>query len=123
MRSVKSIVLDGLKYFRQALLSDTPTSGDTVHALSLDGAYKMKPLHVNMGTISSLPVTKNVTGVTADMVVLDYILGTPSAQTSNWTITTSAGQVTVSGGIAFGKTTTLKIILGTPVSITAEDLP
>ena len=42
MKSVKSIVQDGLKFFRQALLSDTPTQSDTTHALSLAGAYDLQ---------------------------------------------------------------------------------
>ena len=42
MKSVKEIVLDGLKYFRQALLSDTPVENDTTHALSLAGAYSLQ---------------------------------------------------------------------------------
>ena len=42
MKSVKQIVLDGLKYFRQALLSDTPVENDTTHALSLAGAYSLQ---------------------------------------------------------------------------------
>lgn len=45
MKSVKQIVLDGLKYFREALLSDqystSAASTDTKHALSLKGAYDM----------------------------------------------------------------------------------
>ena len=42
MKSAKEIVLDGLKYFRQALLSDTPVESDSAHALSLAGAYNLQ---------------------------------------------------------------------------------
>lgn len=76
-----------------------------------------KPLYVNMGTISSLPVTKTVTGVTTDLVCAKAELGTPSAQTGTWTINTdTAGQVTVSGSIS--GTTTLKLILVPQNSVT-----
>lgn len=86
-------------------LSDTPT-------------IPAKALWVDMGTISSLPVTKSVTGCQTDMVVAKAELGTPSAQTGNWTFNTdTAGKVTLSGTIS--GSTTLKILLVQEVSVTA----
>ena len=55
-------------------------------------------------TITSLPVTISKTGMTANHRVVCADLGTPSAQTSDWTITTAEGQFTVSGSIS-GSTT------------------
>ncbi len=62
-----------------------------------------------MGTISSLPVTKTATGVTAKMVVVASELGTPSAQTGDWTVTTAADSVTIAGTIS--GSTTVKLVL------------
>lgn len=79
----------------------------------------VKALWVDMGTVSSLPVTKSVAGVTTDMVCAESTLGTPSAQTGDWTINTdTAGQVTVSGSIS--GSTTLKILLVQQNSVTGS---
>lgn len=67
------------------------------------------PLWVDMGTISSLPVTKNVSGITADMKCTAYLLGTPSAQTGDWTVTTASDSVTVSGTISGSTTLEIKL--------------
>ncbi|MBR0406756.1 MAG: hypothetical protein IJI53_01850 [Clostridia bacterium] len=56
-----------------------------------------KAVTVNFGTVSSLPVTKNAPGVTADMVVASHEFGTPSAFTSGLSVTTGNGAVTLSG--------------------------
>lgn len=89
------------------------TSGIASNAQSisdLNTAKGDKALWINMGTISSLPVTKTVSGVTTDMVCAHAELGTPSAQTGDWTIDTdTAGRITVSGKIS--GSTTLKILL------------
>ena len=52
------------------------------------------------GTISSLPVTISKTGMTTNHRVVSSVLGTPSAQTSDWTITSASGQFTISGSIS-----------------------
>lgn len=54
----------------------------------------------NCGTISSLPTTITDSNITADMVVLESTLSNPSAQTSDWDITTANGSVTISGSIS-----------------------
>ena len=68
-----------------------------------------EPLWVNMSTVSSLPVTLNNAKITSDMICSAYVLGTPSAQTGDWTITTANGSVTVSGTIS--GSTTLMLLL------------
>ena len=69
-----------------------------------------KAVLVNMGTISSLPVTKAAPGVTGKMVVATYELGTPSAQTGDWTVTTDTDRVTISGAVSGSTTVTLVLL-------------
>lgn len=91
---------------------DTPTSGsdNPVKSGGVYSALATEIMIVDFGTISSLPVTKSNAAIKADHVVLAYELGTPGAQTGDWTITTSAGSVSVSGTIV--GSTTLKLVLG-----------
>ncbi len=70
-------------------------------------ANKSKVLIVTSNNaITSLPYTLNSTNatnaadITADMVVINSTLETPSAQTSDWTANTSAGQAVISGSVA-----------------------
>lgn len=65
---------------------------------------------INCGTVSSLSFTKDNANILADHVVLKAELGTPSAQTSDWTVATSAGSLTISGSI--DGSTTVKLYLG-----------
>lgn len=75
----------------------------------LDGIVMAK--WVNMGTISSLPVTKSLSGVTTDMICARIELGTPSAQTGEWTINTdTADSITISGTISGSTTCTLLLV-------------
>ena len=67
------------------------------------------PLWVNCGTISSLPTTLSNAYITADMMCTAYVIGTPSAQRSDWTITTAAGAVTISGSISGSTTLDIKL--------------
>ena len=80
------------------------TSGGMKAALDAQQA-----MFIDMGTISSLPVTKNVTGVTSQMVAIACEFGTPSAIASTLTVTTGAGTVTLSGTLS--GTTTVKLTL------------
>ena len=70
---------------------------------------KLETLVINCGTVSSLPKTVTDANIEDDMVVLNSEIGTPSAQTGDWTVTTSAGSLTVSGTIS--GSTTLKLYL------------
>ena len=103
-------------------LSDDATGALETRIQQVEAAVATKggkALWVNMGTISSLPVTKNVAGVTTDMVCAHYEMSTPSAQISNWTINTDvAGRVTVSGTIS--GSTSLIILLVPKASVTAS---
>ena len=70
---------------------------------------KLEALVIDCGTVSSLPKTVTDANIEDDMVVLNSEIGTPSAQTGDWTVTTSAGSLTVSGTIS--GSTTLKLYL------------
>jgi len=70
---------------------------------------KLEVLVIDCGTVSSLPKTVTDASIEDDMVVLNSEIGTPSAQTGDWTVTTSAGSLTVSGTIS--GSTTLKLYL------------
>jgi len=70
---------------------------------------KLEALVIDCGTVSTLPKTVTDASIEDDMVVLNSEIGTPSAQTGDWTVTTSAGSLTVSGTIS--GSTTLKLYL------------
>lgn len=80
--------------------------GTYYHLIAID---RVRPIWMNLGTVSSLPITKNDSNVKTDMKCVKAVLGTPSAQTGDWTVTTSDGSVTVSGSIS--GSTTLEIML------------
>lgn len=67
-------------------------------------------LVVNCGTISSLPKTVANSNITSDMVSVKETFGTPSAQTSDWTVTTTSGSLTISGSIS-GSTTLILYLM------------
>ena len=66
-------------------------------------------LVVEQSNVSSLPVTISDSKITADHIVVNYILSNPSAQTGDWTVTTSDGSLQVSGNIS--GTTNIKLLL------------
>lgn len=92
----------------ETLQSDVETLQNNVETLGTK-TDKLEALVIDCGTVSSLPKTVTDTNIEDDMVVLNSVLGTPSAQTGDWTVTTSAGSLTVSGTIS--GSTTLKLYL------------
>lgn len=70
----------------------------------------VKVLQIDVPSFSSLPQTVTNSAITADHVVVNSVLGTPSAQTSVWTVTTTAGSLTIAGSIS--GSTTLTLYLG-----------
>ena len=64
-------------------------------------------LVVTKMAFTSLPQTITNSNITSDMVVVNSILGSPAAQTGDWTVTTSDGSLTVSGSISGSTTLTL----------------
>lgn len=59
---------------------------------------------IEMAAFSSLPQTVTNASISEDHVCIKAELGTPSAQTGDWTVTTSNGSLTLSGSIS-GSTT------------------
>ena len=92
--------------------SDIPTSDSTsvqAHITDIESdisdvqTYEVR--HIT-GTITSLPISFSYAFITADHRVINCVLGTPSAVTSDLTWTTSAGDVTFTGTLAnLGSTT------------------
>ena len=73
---------------------------------------------VTITNISSLPVTKTVSGCTTSHEVISSSLSNPNAQSGDWTIDTgTAGKITISGTVVSGETTTLTLFMGVPESV------
>lgn len=72
---------------------------------------ELKALVLSVSSFSSLPKTVTNSKITSDMVVLKAELGTPSAQTADWTVTTSNGSLQITGTNAISGSTTLKLYL------------
>ena len=64
------------------------------------GIYDASPLVVSKSSVSSLPTTISNAAITDDMVCVNSTLSNPSAQLSDWTVTTSSGSVSISGTIS-----------------------
>ena len=109
-------------------LVPAPQMGDEEKYLRGDGTWQeggggsgsATVLRCDMGTISSLPATKNFGSVTSDMTVIFSEIGDPTAFESALTVTTATGSVTVSGTMATGGSSTLKLTLSTTIDA-AED--
>lgn len=70
-----------------------------------------KVIKVETTSFSSLPITFSDANITSDMEVISAYLSDPSAQSGDWTVTTSSGSLTISGTIS--GTTTATIYLST----------
>lgn len=72
-----------------------------------------RPLQISLGTISSLPATISDDRIVAEHIVKpsDCLLSNPSAQTSDWTVTTSDGSLTVSGTVSGSTTATIWLVI------------
>lgn len=96
-----------------AVLRNVASGTYTEYRIHHDGMTKAAgkiALVVSCGTVSSLPKTVNSDGITSDMVCVASTLGTPGAQTGNWTITTANGSLTISGTISGSTTVTLTLV-------------
>lgn len=69
-------------------------------------------LILTSSSFSSLPQTITNTNITSDHVVVNSVLSNPSAQTGDWTITTSNGSLSISGSISGSTTITLYLMRG-----------
>lgn len=98
------------------ILADDNTSVQA-HIDSIEDDIENKDLVIDIASFSSLPQTVNNAKITADHVVSMSTLGTPSAQTGDWTVTTTNGSLTISGSIS--GSTTLKLLLTKATSISS----
>ena len=88
----------------------TTGTDESPRVISPAVASTLKVLVVEKASFNSLPQTIADERITTDMVCIKSELGTPSAQTSDWTVDTNTeGQVTISGTIS--GSTTLKLYL------------
>ena len=70
-------------------------------------ADKCEVLVLSVASFNSLPQTITNASIESDMVVVNSVLGTPSAQTGDWTVTTANGSLTIAGTISDSTTLTL----------------
>ena len=71
---------------------------------------KCETLVVSVPSFSALPQTITNANIDDDMVVVNSVLSNPSAQTGDWTVTTSNGSLTISGSISGTTTATLYLM-------------
>ena len=64
---------------------------------------------VSAASSSETICTINDSRITADMECTASVIGNPSAQTSDWTVTTSAGEVVVTGTCSAATTLQMKL--------------
>lgn len=63
-------------------------------------AAKCECLVIAVNGVSSLSQTVSDANIESDMVVVNSVLSNPAAQTSDWTITTGTGTLTIAGTIS-----------------------
>lgn len=73
-------------------------------------AAEVKCLVLTSPSFNSLPQTISNANITADHVVINSVLSNPAAQTGDWTVTTSAGSLSIAGSISGSTTITLYLI-------------
>lgn len=103
-------VLGGDGTWKTVQTSGVSGSTDPVSSGAL---YKCECLKISTGStvVTSLPYTFSNSLIESDMVCINSELGTPSSQTSDWTVDTANGTATISGSISStGTTITLYLI-------------
>lgn len=88
------------------LLIDNGSATYKIGANSLTGI-----LELSVSSVSSLPQTISNPKITSDMKAIHAVLSDPSAQISDWTVTTSAGSAVISGSIMGTTDITLYLIV------------
>lgn len=92
-------------------VSDLTNDADYQTGLQVQAAltaYK-NVYRIDLPSFSSLPLTFSNSKITADHEIINSVLGTPTAQASDWTLTPTAGSATLSGSISGSTTLTLYI--------------
>ena len=77
---------------------------------AIDAAFGRNNLFVSISNLSALPYTYSNTKITAKHRVVNMILSNTAAQPSDWSYSSSAGSITISGTIS--GTTNVYLILG-----------
>jgi len=106
-----TVTVDGSDNALQLVLS----SGELKYRTQPEGTLNRIPstcLTVTSSSFSSLPQTISDSNITSEHVVVNSVLSNPSAQTGDWTVTTSAGSLTISGTISGSTTITLYLMRG-----------
>ena len=67
---------------------------------------------VTTDSFSALPHTYSNASIKAHHVIVDSYLSNPSAQTSDWTVVTANGSMTINGSISGATTLTVKLAKG-----------
>lgn len=80
------------------LCKNSPTDYDTYW--SSVTLQSLMVLPITISSVSSLPVTVQDSRVNIGYNVINSVLSNPSSQTSDWTVETGAGTVTISGSIS-----------------------
>jgi len=98
-------------------LVTSPTSGDILttdaNGQAQDSGVKiaeLKALVIESSSFNSLPQTISNSAITSDHVVINSVLSNSSAQTGDWTVTTSSGSLSISGTISGSTTITLYLL-------------
>lgn len=68
-------------------------------------------VEITQSSVSSLPITISDSRILAKHKVVNSVLSNPSSQTGDWTVTTSAGSLTISGSISGTTDITLDLSL------------
>ena len=111
-----AIYRNGKMYGSNMAINDSQTGSDTTWSSEktsdeIDSRIaESNCLVITITAFSSLPQTVTNSKITSDMVVVNSVLGTPSAQTGDWTWTTSDGSLTVTGSISGSTTLTLYLV-------------
>lgn len=66
---------------------------------------------ITLSAVSALPFTHTNPSIMAEHKVVHSVMSNPSAQTSDWTVTTEAGSLTISGTISGSTDITLDLII------------
>lgn len=102
--AIKYLSPDGLSYFWEQIKG---MLGDITATLG-----NQRTVKIEVSSFSSLPQSVSDSRIKAGDVVVSSVLSDPDAQSSDWTVTTSAGSLTISGSII--GTTSLTLFLTVP---------
>lgn len=93
----------------QTLTNQVSTNTSNISA-NATAIAKCETLVVSVPSFSALPQTITNANIDDDMVVVNSVLSNPSAQTGDWTVTTSSGSLTISGSISGTTAATLYLM-------------